>query len=303
MAAADPDRVELRVMGVGASVEVHGAPRGTAARGAARLADLEARWSRFRPNSEISRLRGARGEAVVVSADTVELVTVSVTAWRATAGACDPTVAPALEALGYDRTFAALAPDGPAAPPTPAPGCGGIEIGADRVRLPPLVALDPGAIGKGLAGDIVCRELLAHGAHGVVVSVGGDVVVAGAPQWGGPWGVDVASPGGGAPLARLGLRGGAVATSAPGARRWRRGGVAVHHVVDPATGRPVAGGPRSATVVAGAGWWAEAWATALTVIGTDALDRLPAAHALVVDDDGVVHTTAGLAGHVLRDAA
>ena len=296
MPAGDVERVELRVMGVRAHVEVHGAPRRTAGLGATRLADLEARWSRFRPDSEISRLRVAGGEWLAVSVETVELVSVAVEAWRATGGACDPTVAPALEALGYDRTFAALPADGPVGAPVPAPGCAGIEIGADRVRFPRGVGFDPGAIGKGLAGDVVCRELLALGACGVVVCVGGDVVVAGAPVHGGPWGIDVASPDGGAPLARLGIGSGAVATSAPGARSG-------HHVVDPATGRPVGAGPRSATVVAGAGWWAEAWATALTVVGPLLLDRLPAAHALLVDATGAVHVTPGLHGHVLRGAA
>jgi thiamine biosynthesis lipoprotein len=69
----------------------------------------EARWSRFRPTSELCRVNDAAGAPVVVSPDTFALIALAVDAWRDTGGRYDPTVLAALEAAGYDRDFDALA--------------------------------------------------------------------------------------------------------------------------------------------------------------------------------------------------
>src|SRR6188474_3172238 len=76
-----------------------------------RVDELERRWSRFRPDSEISRLNAHRGEPVVVSVETFALVERSVRAWRETRGRFDPTVLGDLIRLGYDRPFEAVAVD------------------------------------------------------------------------------------------------------------------------------------------------------------------------------------------------
>src|SRR5256885_12499704 len=73
----------------------------------------EARWSRFRPTSELCRLNDAAGAPVVVSRDTFELIARAVAAWRETGGRYDPTVLTALEAAGYDRDFDRVARNGP----------------------------------------------------------------------------------------------------------------------------------------------------------------------------------------------
>ena len=266
-----------------------------------RLDDLERRWSRFLPESEVSRLNRRPGRPVVVSPDTFTLVARSVDAWHATAGRFDPTVLAAMLAAGYDRDFAAVA--GAAEPPRsspPAPGCGGIRLdpAVHAVWLPAGVGFDPGGIGKGLAADLVTREILDAGAAGVLVNVGGDLRVRGTPPAGDEWIVAVEDPAGSdRELARFGLASGAVATSSRLRRQWRAGAVDLHHLIDPTTGSAAQTDVATVTVVATDAWWAEALATALCVSPAPAaLGARHDASVLVVRADGTRTATPELQG-------
>lgn len=267
--------------------------------GRRRLADLEARWSRFRPDSEISRLNGAAGRPCIVSADTILLVERSVDGWLATAGAFDPTVLPALESAGYDRDFQSLAADPrPAGPPAPAPGCLGIRVdqATRMVFVPAGTALDPGGIGKGLAADLAVEEMLAAGATGACVNVGGDLRVAGEPPGPDGWVIGVEDPGDpGRELDRLRLQAGGVATSGTGYRRWSRAGRDMHHLIDPGLGIPALRPNALAMALAGTGWWAEVMTKVALLAGTGGPAAL-AGHGstgMVVTADGEVLTTPG----------
>jgi FAD:protein FMN transferase len=279
-----------------------GGSDGLAAAGVARIADLEARWSRFLPNSEITLLNGLPGLPVEVSPETYELVAKAVFGWQATSGSFDPTVLGSLLAAGYDRTFERLPAHRPV-PPLPAaaaPGCGGIVLDAATrsVTLPSGVTLDPGGIGKGLAGDIVARELLAAGAEGVMVDLGGDVRVAGVPPSGDSWAIAIADPhDDDRDLTLLRLLDGAVATSSTLHRAWNIGdGATAHHLIDPATGRSRNGRIVAVTVVAGEGWWAEVSTKHALALGPERADRLVNAAALFVDATGSLLPSAGFAG-------
>jgi FAD:protein FMN transferase len=265
-----------------------------------RLQALEAKWSRFIPNSEVSRLNRAGGAPCRVSADTFELIERAAAAWAATGGAFDPTVLPAVIAAGYDRNYADLPEDGEAGDPVVSPGCAGIRL--DRrsrlVILPVDVAIDPGGIGKGLAADIVVRDLLAAGADGACVNVGGDVRVEGTgPEEGETWIVAVEDPREPSQeLDRYHLAAGAVASSSTLVRTWIREGAPMHHLIDPATGAPARTGAIASTVVAGEAWWAEALTKAALLNGADAphlLDHL-GTPGLVVMADGQVLESGGL---------
>ena len=97
-------------------------------------------------------------------------------------------------------------------------------------------------------------------------------------------------------MARIAVDDGAVVTSAPSARSWRRGDETVHHLIDPATGEPLQGGPASVTVVAGEAWWAEVVAKSVLVAGRDnpeEIERLGAT-GFTVGRDGRRHDAAGL---------
>jgi thiamine biosynthesis lipoprotein len=257
----------------------------------ARIQQLEQRWSRFLATSELSMLNAAAGREVQVSADTITLVRACATAWEATDGRFDPTLHNAIVALGYDRDFAVLA-SGPARhseslPTTMPHGMGDVVVDehAGTVRLPFGVGLDAGGLGKGLAADIVVAELVALGADGAMVNLGGDLAASGEPPDGEAWVVAVEDPHHeGRTLFHVALRQGGIATSSILGRRWNVGGTDVHHLLDPATQRPTAGPLVAATVVAGQAWWAECLTKSLLVGGPTV--PLPSASALVVDADG-----------------
>jgi thiamine biosynthesis lipoprotein len=257
----------------------------------ARIQQLEQRWSRFLPTSELSMLNAAAGRETRVSVDTITLVRACATAWAATDGRFDPTLHHVIVALGYDRDFALLA-SGPARHSESLPTVWPYNMGdvvvdelAGTVRLPFGVGLDAGGLGKGLAADIVVAELLALGADGAMVNLGGDLAASGEPPDGDAWVVAVEDPHDEErTLCHVALRQGGIATSSILGRRWRVDGTDVHHLLDPATHRPTAGPLVSATVVAGQAWWAECLTKSMLVGGPTV--SLPSASALVVDVDG-----------------
>ncbi len=283
----------FRAMGTDAHVVINGPDAEAAADTAvARVVDLERRWSRFLEHSEISRLNATSGQPVVVSVDTFGLIEKAVFAWQLTSGAFDPTMLSTLEALGYDRTFASIdrsAPDVDTARRSPqVRAMGAADIVLDRsnntVVLPLGVRFDPGGIGKGAAADLVTGELVAAGAWGAMVNLGGDLRVRGVPPDGLEWVISVREPAvQSAPLATLRLQDGAVATSTTLRRRWSTTGGEHHHLLDPRTSLPHKEAADLVTVVAGEAWWAEVCATAL--IGHGDLD-LPGQSALRVHADG-----------------
>ena len=288
-----------RVMGTDAHVVVVG-ERALVDGAHARLADLERRWSRFRPASEISRLNGLPGHHVVVSPDTFTLVARAVDAWRATGGLFDPTVLPALRSAGYDRDFSEVpARTAGATPPAPqpAPGCAGIVLDADvhAVTLPAGVEIDPGGIGKGLAADLVSAEVIDAGAHGALVNVGGDLRVRGEPPNGRTWDVAVVDPESSLEILRVGLHDGAVATSSRMRRRWPMRAGEMHHLIDPRTGAPSVTPHATVAAIAHEGWWAEVAAKTVLVGGLSLEDARPLGALLtIVSEDGVISRDPGL---------
>ena len=235
-------------------------------RGQQHVALLEDLWSRFVPTSEISRLNRARGRAVRVSPETQLLVRRAIEAWKRTAGRFDPTVYEALVAAGYDRTFDRIAVAAEASEQVqPAPGCAGITVDDDQetVTLPRGCGFDPGGIGKGLAADLVVDGLLAAGATGACVELGGDVRVRGCAPEASGWVVGIADPRRpGVPVTSVWLDDGGVASSSALQRSWTTAAGRAHHIIDPASGGPAATPIVGACVVAATATQAEIYATA-----------------------------------------
>jgi thiamine biosynthesis lipoprotein ApbE len=258
--------------------------------------------SRFRDDSELSRLNRSAGRRAGVSPVLAEALAAALRVARMTDGAVDPTVGRALRTVGYDRDFSALTTqEGPVRlVAAPVPGWQRVELDAvaGQVRVPAGVELDLGATAKALAADrATAAALRAMGHGGVLVALGGDITVLGTPPPGG-WQVLVAEDHA-APLDGPGpvvsITQGALATSSTTVRRWRRGQVELHHILDPATGLPARGRWRTVTVAAASCVDANAAATASVVWGEAALawlqaHRLPAR---LVDRDGRVVTVAG----------
>jgi len=277
------------------------------------LVAIDAACSRFRADSELSALHRADGAPVKVSALLFEAVEVACDVARRTEGAVDPTVGVAIEELGYDRDFEELESDvadvadvaeaadvaAPADPPRPAPGWWLIEL--DRrhrtVRVPPGVHVDLGASAKALVTDRIAERIAGSMTTGVLVSIGGDVAVAGPPPDGG-WAVGIASDSS-APVDDVdqvvSLRGGGIASSSTSVRTWRHRGRRVHHIVDPATGDCASTHWRLVSCSADSCVDANAASTAAVVWGSWAVPNLVAlGHpARLVRHDGQVVTVNG----------
>jgi FAD:protein FMN transferase len=293
----------LRVMGSDAHIVlVDPAPDGFD-QARARLLQLDERWSRFRPDSELSILNLADGAWVPVSTDTLVLVTTMQLAAFSTGGVYDPTFLYEVLETGYtasldDPTRTSIMID------LPCPGKSVHEVSLDRarsaLRLPPGLALDAGGIGKGLAADVLVAELLAAGTAGALVSIGGDLCAAGAAPNDDGWMVEIADPfRPGTPATRLVLNGGGVATSSTQARRSSNGDCWQHHTIDPATRQSSATDLASVTVIAGTGWEAEAHATAALIAGADNVVGYAALHdvsVVAIDLEGRRIRSADLAG-------
>lgn len=264
----------------------------------ARIDDLEGLWSRFDAASEVSEINRNAGEWVGVSPETMRLVGTAEVATLATQGSFDALVGRALLNLGYDRSFDLIAgaaqTEGPYESRVPAYVQPTARARTDAARLsvciPAGTSFDPGGIGKGLAADLIVGELIESGADGAMVNLGGDLVVAGAPPDGEVWTITISEPAAGLCRATtVGLVEGAVATSTSSKRRWNMAAGDVHHIVDPATGQNPTGEVVLATVITGAGWWAEAVATSL--VGRDMLiDPPDGVAALLADAAGTIRT-------------
>jgi thiamine biosynthesis lipoprotein len=262
------------------------------------LEHLERCWSRFLPDSDVTRVNLATGDPVLVDAATVTLFTTMLDAWHRTGGRYDPTVLPALVAAGYG----ASKEDPRRMTRLPAGAISGgcmddvrIDAAASSIAAPAQVAVDPGGIGKGLAADLTAARLLHGGAAGAMVSIGGDLVMVGTPPDPSGWRVAIEHPDRTRGLVgTLAVSGGGVATSSTRSRRWIAGGHERHHVIDPATNEPADTDLASVTVFARTGWLAEAHATAALLSGrAGVLDEL-AVHGLTgvaVDLDGNVITS------------
>lgn len=274
------------------------------------LGAIDLACSRFRPDSELSRLNAARGRPVPVSPLLLEAVEVALRAARLTAGLVDPTVGGTLRKLGYDRDFASLRATDPAHESMArdlavtlvarrAPGWR--VVACDRARgtitLPDDVELDLGATAKALAADRAAAAAERLAGCSVLVSLGGDIAVAGACPDGG-WPVRVTdNQAGGAdePGQTVSVVAGGLATSGTTVRRWRYAGAEVHHLIDPATGRPAGDTWRTATVAAATCVDANIATTAAIILGPAApawlsSQRLPAR---LVAADGAVTCVAG----------
>jgi FAD:protein FMN transferase len=240
------------------------------------LSALDLQASRFRADSEICWIHRAGGGLFMLSDGLAEAVGVALAAARWTGGLADPTVGGALISLGYDRDFAAIdqqRSDPPPAP-TPAPGWHAVQLDGYLLRLPADVRLDLGATAKGLGSDRAVRAAMSANrqAGGALVSLGGDIAVAGTPPRDG-WPITVAGglgPAGSSPAQLVRLSCGAIATSSVTCRRWHRAGQELHHIVDPRTGLPAAGHWPVASVAAATCADANAAATAAIVAGQQA---------------------------------
>jgi len=254
--------------------------------------------SRFRPDSELSRLNRSSGSGdVALSPLLEEAVTAALQTAEMTSGLVDLTVGRLVEEAGYTVTFRDVPPDGPPLElrVRHIPGWRSLHYdpAAHTLRLPAETAIDLGASGKAWAADRAADTVAKSLGIAVAVDCGGDVAVRGLPRGG--WPMRVASDVDAADGQDIVVFDGGLATSGTTARRWRRGGVELHHIIDPTTGLPAQTPWVMVTVAAATCVEANAAATAALIMGMRGLAwlgnlELPGR---LVDVDGAVHYAGG----------
>jgi thiamine biosynthesis lipoprotein len=285
------------------------------AQGTARARQLaeawEQRFSRFRPDSMLSRLNAAGGRPVPADDTFRSLLACAALAVQRTGGHFDPSILPALEALGYDRTIDQVRAEASRTRPVPGSGSSSI-VGADGwaqvridheagvVALPAGMRIDLGGIAKGAFVDTLAAEF-AHWPGGSI-DAGGDAVVWGEAPDGQAWHIGVEDPRAPArDVLILDIPAGArvgIATSGTHRRRWQASGQEVHHLIDPHTGHPASSGLLSVTALAGTVTAAEVATKAvlLAAAGPPISDLFGASAAVLIAEDGhvqLLHQTRG----------
>jgi thiamine biosynthesis lipoprotein ApbE len=272
------------------------------------LAAIDRSCSRFRPDSDLSRVNAHAGRSVQADPLLVEALETALRAAELTGGDVDPTVGRALELAGYDRDWRAL--EQPTACGEPGRGAqrpqavlarvrsGWRAISVDRarssVRVPAGVHLDLGATAKAWAADRAAAAAAEAGGCGVLVSIGGDIATCGPAPRGG-WRIRVTDDHRSDCFAEgqtISIRSGGLATSSTAVRRWDHAGRTMHHIIDPATGAPVRATWRTVSVAAADCTDANIATTAALVRGESAPDWLAGLGlpARLVDREGSVTT-------------
>jgi thiamine biosynthesis lipoprotein len=255
--------------------------------------------SRFRNDSELTdlnRLAGS-GEVIRVSARLRQALAAIDRASRVTDGRFDASVLGALERIGEQGANLAASDSNPGHAKDRDEVIPADAAGRRRWLVHvPAVAVDLGGIGKGLALRWAQDRALAAlpPNAGLLLDAGGDLVAGGQPPAGG-WQVGIEDPAAPDPAAAdpvvvVAVDAGAVATSSVRVRNWiGPDGTAVHHLVDPRTGRPARTGLIAVTVSARDPAWAEVWSKALFLAGRDGIAdeaRSRGVAAWWVDDGG-----------------
>jgi FAD:protein FMN transferase len=234
------------------------------------LARVIAQMSHWEPTSQLSRFNSApAGGWHRIDPEFAEVMTAALDIATRSDGAFDPAIGAAVDLWGFG-------PPGPRDTAPSADELAAAHIGHAALDVDPLllrlrrtrpVRLDLSGIAKGHAVDAVAARLRALGCPDFLIEIGGELVGAGIRPDGQPWWVDIETPPGltPAPL-RVALHGLAIATSGD----YRRTEAQGSHTIDPRTARPIANGVASVSVLHASCMHADAWASALTVLGPDA---------------------------------
>ena len=235
--------------------------------------------SRFRPDSELAHVHANAGRTVKVSSLLFEALDVAYSVAERTQGAVDPTIGHAMEALGYDRDFERIETRPiEMARLGPVPGFRHLHLDRQRraVRIPRNIRLDLGSSAKAFLADRAADHIAEELGSGALVSIGGDVAVAGEPPPEG-WAIGIAvdsSTGTDDVDQVVAIRQGGLASSSTETRTWAMSRERVHHIVNPATGCSAAPYWRLVSAAGASCVDANALSTAAVVWGDQAIERL-----------------------------
>ena len=238
-------RFTFRAMAAENEIQIHAAAamaRHAADRAIAEVARIEAKYSRYRPDTVVSRINAQAGrEPVAVDEETRQLLDFADACHRDSAGLFDPTSGVLRRAWRFDTPR--LPSESELAALLPLIGWHRVERDGDRVRLPMAgMELDFGGFGKEYAVDRAALVLREAGVQSALVNLAGDLAILGPQPDGSPWRVGIRHPRReGELVARLPVSSGAIATSGDYERFIEVDGVRHCHVLDPRTGRSARG--------------------------------------------------------------
>jgi len=238
---------------------------------------VDAQMSTWRVDSQLSSFNALRGSGwFAVDRDLLRVLRAALGVHALSGGALDPTVGPLVALWGFGPGPARTVPpaDGELALALARVGVGALALRDEPPALRKAradLALDLSAVAKGFAVDALALRLEEGGIERFLVEVGGELRARGEGPGGGPWrvGIERPAPGRSRVAWELGLADAALATSGDYRHYLEAHGRRLAHVIDPRTGRPATHGLVSVSVLAGEALQADAWATALLVLGPE----------------------------------
>ena len=270
------------------------------------VADLDARMSVNRPDSEISAINSGSGrDYVAVSADTCDLISLALDFSRLSGGAFDISVGPVMALWKSDGEFCRLPGDADIRSRLPSVGYEAISLAGGGILLElDGMMLDLGGIAKGYACDRALDYLKTRGLRSALLDFGGNIYAHGTKPDGALWTVGVKTPlvGENGLVCAIRVQDMSVVTSGGYERFFEASGAIYHHILDPKTGYPADSGLLSVTIVDPSSTRADALSTACFVQGLDAayalLESQPESEGIFITEDCAVRVTPGLRDRV-----
>lgn len=268
--------------------------------------EWEQSLSRFRLDSELSRLNRTFDEPVTVSETLWHVFQTAVWANKFSQGLVTPTVLNAILHAGYDRPFDKLLPlqsDWMTPQSVEIPPFALVVADPEKhtLTLPQGIGLDFGGVAKGWAANQAMERLQEIGP--CLINAGGDISVSGPRLDGRAWQVGVSNPfEEGKDFDMLDVPSGGVASSGKDRRQWKRNGRILHHIINPNTGQPVKNEVVRVTVVAPTVQEAETAAKTAFILGGEQglawINTHPSFAGLIILEDGEVLITPAMQGYL-----
>lgn len=272
----------------------------------AEMEQMEKILNKYTTGSDVYRINAAAGRAPVgVQPETMAVMQKALEVAELSGGAFDPTVGPFLELWGWGTGETRVPEAWEISAAKPLIGYELIEIDVQNstIFLPlPGMQIDLGGIAKGFIvdrGQALAQKLTSRASY---INAGGDINISGTKPSGEDWRIAVQDPRDPQEwIAVIPIREGSIATSGDYQRFFEEAGRVYHHLLDPQTGMPACG-VRSVTVVAPDALTADALATAVFVLGREEglrlLEKLDGIEGMLVDPDGSVEVSSGLASQI-----
>lgn len=290
--------MDFTVYGENAHVALHEAEN--------KVRKLEVLWSVTNTDSEVYQANHSGGKSVIVSDETVKLVSFTLEMSKETNGALEPTLYPVLTAWGFTTDTKQVPAQEQIDTLLPLVDYSQISLDDNLLTVPQGMKLDFGAVGKGYAADFVTEALQNHNVKSAILSFGGNIQAIGSRPDGTDWHIGIRAPWEDGNLGVLEISNAAVVTSGGHENFFKdENGTVYWHILDPVTGYPAHSGLQAVTIVSPQGRLSDALSTALFVMGTEKAEEYWREHGgfdmLLVTEENEIILTEGIADRFVLD--